>query len=521
MPSKLTNKGKGYNLYQKMEDGTLNPDTGELKEHTPTPEEIEQTKDFALKLMAASTSLVDFRRHFMPLPNEVESSWFHHYWSDILLRGKKNFVTEGFRESGKTSLVIKGAPLHALAYPQEGRNYIVFLLANATIAQKRLEEIVQAYETNPDLCANRVRDVAFKPSQGYYEVEVTDGEKTIPVRIEAYGKGASIRGLSWRDTRPSLIIIDDPQDLDDVESDLIVDRDWDWFLSEVKFLGKDARIFLIGNNLGSKCIVERCLENADILGFEGKRIPVADEHLVASNWPERFPIPYVKEEKETYEKLGKADIWWRERMCVTSAPQSQRFRKSLFRYYDIKETANKIRRLPKYVTVDLAVGTTKRSDYTVVCTVAVDESNNWFILDMDYGRWNPSETMNAIFNAVGKFKPRLVGMEMVAYQAAMQHFLEREMSGRNMFFSIHELKSERKKELRIESLHPRFTSGKVFFPNDAPFLPELEKELMAFPRGNHDDLIDALAYQEQVAAPPSNWSGGTSDGWKIPVAGGM
>ena len=118
MPSKLTNKGKGYNLYQKMEDGTLNPDTGELKEHTPTPEEIEQTKDFALKLMAASTSLVDFRRHFMPLPNEVESSWFHHYWSDILLRGKKNFVTEGFRESGKTSLVIKGAPLHALAYPQ-------------------------------------------------------------------------------------------------------------------------------------------------------------------------------------------------------------------------------------------------------------------------------------------------------------------------------------------------------------------------------------------------------------------
>lgn len=494
----------------------------DAEENAPSQVELGEAKRLALKLMASQGSLVDFRREFIPLPNEVPSAWFHHYWSDILLNGEKNFVAEGFRESGKTSLVIKGAPLHALTFPREDRSYIVFLLNNATLAQKRLQEIVEAYEGNRDLSANLIRTVEYKPSLGFYEAEVTDGERNFNVRIEAYGKGASIRGLSWKDRRPDLVIIDDPQDKEDVDSDLIVDRDWDWFLTEVKFLGKDARIFLIGNNLGEKCIVERCLEAKDILEFEGRRIPIADEQFIESQWPEKYPIEYVTNERDTYTELGKADIWWRERMCKSTSPQSQRFRKDLFRYYIPSEMEGQMRRMVKYTTVDLAIGTTKRSDFTVVMTIAVDAKGNWFILDAAYGKWNPTETMNEIFSAVVKYKPRVVGIESVAYQAALIHFLDREMSSRNIFFTVHRLESDRRKHLRIEGMHPRFSAGKVFFPAGASFLAELEKELLGFPRATHDDLIDALAYQEQVAAPPSGWGESSGvDESKLPIAGGM
>lgn len=38
----------------------------------------------------------------------------------------------------------------------------------------------------------------------------------------------------------------------------------------------------------------------------------------------------------------------------------------------------------------------------------------------------------------------------------------------------------------------------MLFPRDAPFLAELEAELLAFPQGRHDDQVDsvmqALAY---------------------------
>jgi predicted phage terminase large subunit-like protein len=184
--------------------------------------------------------------------------------------------------------------------------------------------------------------------------------------------------------------------------------------------------------------------------------------------------------------------------------------------------AGKIRGMTKFTTTDLAIGETKRSDYTVVLTIAVDENDNWYILDIEYGRWNPTQTMDAIFRAVIKYNPRLVGVESVAYQAALTHFLEREMSTRKRFFSIYQLKSEgRKKELRIESIHPRFVAGQIFFPVGADFLPELENELLSFPRGGHDDLIDALSYQDQIAAAPAQWSSSGGDEYEIPIAGGM
>ncbi|MPN40718.1 hypothetical protein SDC9_188257 [bioreactor metagenome] len=42
---------------------------------------------------------------------------------------------------------------------------------------------------------------------------------------------------------------------------------------------------------------------------------------------------------------------------------------------------------------------------------------------------------------------------------------------------------------------------------------------MKFPTGLHDDLIDALAYVEQLALVPGDWDTGDDD--DIPLAGGM
>jgi predicted phage terminase large subunit-like protein len=34
--------------------------------------------------------------------------------------------------------------------------------------------------------------------------------------------------------------------------------------------------------------------------------------------------------------------------------------------------------------------------------------------------------------------------------------------------------------------------GQVLFPKGAPFLPELERELLTFPNGPHDDQVDSI-----------------------------
>ena len=85
-------------------------------------------------------SLVEFRRLFFPARDDVPPAPFHAEWSDILLRGERHFAVEAFRESAKTQIVIRANLLHALAYPQPHRSYLVVICSTQRAASKKLQE---------------------------------------------------------------------------------------------------------------------------------------------------------------------------------------------------------------------------------------------------------------------------------------------------------------------------------------------------------------------------------------------
>lgn len=459
---------------------------------------------------AAMNSLVAFREAFMPAPDDVCPAKFHGEWSDILLRGKGHFAIEAFRESAKTQIVIRANLLHALTFPQPGRTFLVVICATQRTASKKLAEVSREFQTNREM--NGLVEKIREDSGLALEVVYRTGET---VRIEAYGKGAAVRGLSWGAKRPDLVIIDDPQDAEDARSETVTDTDWDWFLSDVLFLGRDTRIFLIGNNLGERCIIERVMGAAQDFGFTARRIPILDGHG-HSAWPDKWPADKIQEERDVFARQGKTDIWFREKMCQAISPESQKFKREYFKYYDGVNTAG----MSIYTTVDLAVSQKKNADYSAIVTVGVNSENHWFVLDVEYGRYDPTTTMDAIFSAYEKWRPLAVGIETVAYQAALKHFLEKEMPKRNLFFRITELKAEKKKELRIDAMQPRFAVGSVWFRRGALWLDKLEGELLAYPNGAHDDVIDALAYMEQIAAVPGgarggDWSRLQTGGWRV------
>ena len=462
----------------------------------------------------AMQSLIAFRDEYIPSDDDVKPAPFHEEWSNILLNGQENFAIEAFRESAKTQIVIRANLLHALTYPQPNRSYLVIICANQTLASKRLIEVSREFLGNADM-KGLVSEV--KDNSGLaLEVHYRNGSK---VRIEAYGKGAAIRGLSWGAKRPDLVIIDDPQDSDDASSEAVTLKDWDWFLSDVYFLGKNTRIFLIGNNLGERCIIERVLQSADLLNFTARRIPILTDEG-KSAWPSKWPLREIEKSRENAALLGKTDIWYRERMCQCISPDSQKFKREYFRYYD--KTPD-LRDLNIYTAVDLAISQKVNADCSAIVTVGVNNTGQWFVLDVEYGRYDPSTTMDAIFSAVQKWRPLSVGIEAVAYQAALQHFLEKEMPKRGIFFRIQPLKAEKKKELRIDAIQPRFAVGTIWFKRHAAWLDKIEGELLAYPHGAHDDVIDALAYMEQMAAEPFNYEkyrGGVSGDWN-PIAGLM
>ena len=444
----------------------------------------------------AKTSLLAFRERFIPSKDDVAPAPFHEEWSDILLNGTGHFAVEAFRESAKTQIVIRANLLHALTYPNDRRSFLVVICATQRTASKKLIEVSREFLNDADM--PRMVTAVRENSGLALEVEYQTGQS---VRIEGYGKGAAVRGLSWGAKRPDLVIIDDPQDQEDARSETVTESDWDWFLSDVYFLGQATRIFIIGNNLGERCIMECIMRGAERLKFTAKKIPIltADGR---SSWPEKWPESEIERDRQTYALEGKTDIWYREKMCQAISPDSQKFKKSYFKYYEIPP---KLSEMNIYTAVDLAISEKPNADYSAIVTVGVNSAGHWFVLDVEYGRYDPSTTMDAVFSAVQKWRPLAVGIEQTAYQRSLVHFLEKEMPARGIFFRITPLKAgsvKDAKHLRIDTLQPRFRVGTVWFKEGAQWLAEMEGELLAYPHGAHDDIIDALAYIEQMATVP-------------------
>ena len=477
------------------------------------PEEEQSLEERIDAEERAMKSLVAFREEFIPSDDDVIPAKFHEEWSNILLNGKENFAVEAFRESAKTQIVIRANLLHALTYPQEKRSYLVVICATQRTASKMLLNVSREYLNNPAM--NGLMREVRENSGLAFEVAYHNAPT---VRIEAYGKGAAVSGLSWGAKRPDLVIIDDPQDQEDATSETVTASDWDWFLSDVYFLGQASRIFIIGNNLGERCIMECIMRNSQRLNFIVHKIPIIDENG-NSAWPEKWPIRAIEKEREEFALLGKTDLWYMNKMCECISPLSQKFKREYFKYYD---KVPDLHGMNIYTAVDLAVSQKVNADYSAIVTVGVNSAGHWFVLDVEYGRYDPSTTMDAIFSAVQKWRPLHVGIEMVAYQSALEHFLNKEMPARGIFFRITPLKAERKKELRIDAIQPRFVTGTVWFKSQAVWLPEIESELLAYPHGARDDVIDALAYIEQMAATPRSFAreGRYVEDWN-PIAGKM
>ena len=447
----------------------------------------------------AMMNLVAFRYCLLSTdPSEVMPAEYHYEWSDTLLNGKRNTAIEGFRESAKTQYVLRSFLLYCLTFPSKERDYIVLIKNNATLAGAKLREIEREYNSNPILSANKIK--IHEESAGVFAIDVTDVHgQTICVRIEAYGKGASIRGLANIDRRPKVVIIDDPQDVEDAQSETVTENDWNWFLSDVMFLGQNTRLFLIGNNLGERCIIERVMANAKELNFDCHKVPIIANGV--SSWPAKYTIESIEKSKEDFRILGKLDIWFREKMCEAISDETRTFRREDFRYYSptlINELAKKCN---IFICVDLAISEKLSADFTAIPVIGINSENHWFILDCVYGRFDPSQTIDHIFNLVKRWKPKMVGIEKVAYQRALIHFIAKEMPVRDTFFAIKELEAEKQKEMRIKGIQPRFRAKTVWFPEHAQWLTEMESELLMFPKGLHDDLIDALAYLPTFGYP--------------------
>lgn len=175
--------------------------------------------------------------------------------------------------------------------------------------------------------------------------------------------------------------------------------------------------------------------------------------------------------------------------------ENQVFKKDYFKYWEQRPP-----RLYVTMTIDPAISEKQSADFFAIDVSGMDENYNIYRLDYAKGHWKVAESIDNIFTMVNKWHPSGVGLETTAYQKALKSWLEEKMRERGTYFPITELKrsTSESKEFRIKALEPFFRDGKVFH---AKWMKSFEDEALAFPKGKHDDELDAFASQLEMLVP--------------------
>jgi predicted phage terminase large subunit-like protein len=139
-------------------------------------------------------------------------------------------------------------------------------------------------------------------------------------------------------------------------------------------------------------------------------------------------------------------------------------------------------------------------DETSIAIVKI-HNDEWWVKDILHGRWNIKETSSKILQVAIENKATIVGIESGALKNAILPYLEDEMRSQSRWIVVTDVTHGGKKKAdRITwALQGRLEHGKITF-NKGHWNRDFESQLLEFPTsGTHDDMVDSLAYIDQVS----------------------
>tara|TARA_B100000809_G_scaffold249156_1_gene280112 strand:+ start:362 stop:1612 length:1251 start_codon:yes stop_codon:yes gene_type:complete len=157
-----------------------------------------------------------------------------------------------------------------------------------------------------------------------------------------------------------------------------------------------------------------------------------------------------------------------------------------------------------------------RLDETAIAIVKIDR-DKWWVKDILHGRWNVKECAKKILSSAMNVESATVGIETGSLRNAILPYLEDEMRTEGKWVSIIELRhGGKKKTERITwALQGRMEHGQISF-NEKRDWKVFLGQLNDFPNHlAHDDLLDALAYIDQVSVADFAHSIELADDWEV------
>lgn len=350
------------------------------------------------------------------------------------------------------------------------------------------------------------------------------------IQIVAKGAGQKLRGIKYRHYRPDIIIVDDLENDESVETEAQRQKLLNWFQKALIPCGSiTEKIIYIGTILNYESLLNKILTAPEYSMWNRKRYQAVIKFSKSPLWEEWESIltdetksntnelakKFFEKHRDTMLKdtqvlwEGKQPDYYYDLMVMRlmnpeafdseyqndPVSENQRvFKEEWFTYY---EELPDIRQV--YIGVDPSLAKKNKADSSAIITIGRAVDNYLYVLDVDIKKRKPDTIIDDLISKCITWQSKLtkVGIESVQFQYFFAQECGRRALAQNIVLPIEPMINLQDKELRIKGLIPFVKNGYLRFSKSQKRLLD---ELRRFPKGS-DDGMDALKFAVDLVFP--------------------
>ena len=514
--------------------------------------QLYQTKDNLIKLRRhLGRNFEHFRKYYFPLYHSIPDAPFHRDIGELLVQASRKrgvrIALASPRNSAKSTIVTFEFAIYCICYHLE--DFIVIISNTNEQAESFLSNIKFELENNTRLKEDfsGICEIGEKPKPPRWRQD--DIITKNGIEVLALGYNQQIRSRKYKQSRPSLIVLDDLEAGNVIQSADNFGKLYDYLTRSVLKAGSSTtNVVFVGtiHNYGSLLAQFTSLDAYP--GWEKRIYRSVISWSVHPDLWEKWERIYSSQDTFEGDEGPEAALKFFEQNKILMLEGTQVLWEAKYSYYDLmrmrleegaasfdsemqNEPVNPKDRIfdidhygyleDKYSTTenllvslgekkrafggcDPSMGKqNKRSDYTAIVTVIKDtEKGTLYVIDADVARRSPDDTIETIM-AYHKIRGYTkFGVETNQFQEFLASELTRRSSAAGIYVPVERIPNTTDKLGRFQSLQPLLTSGVIQLSRRLHVLLEQMKHC---PKGAHDDSLDALYLAVKLALEDNNF----------------
>jgi hypothetical protein len=318
--------------------------------------------------------------------------------------------------------------------------------------------------------------------------------------IEAMGWEQELQGLKEQADRPDGAYFDDVENLERVRDTEAVDRGMQkLFLELMPALDPvRRRIRFAQARRAEDCMVTRLAANPEWLY---RAFPICngepDDPLTESLWPARYPMEWIRKERDTFQRAGMIGAFLQSYMLQATDYSAKPFKEEMLASMEVSPW----HWMPRYAIYDPSRTSNEKRTKEVSKSdrtgkVVVSRMGSKILVHESSGNfWEPNEFINDLFLTQEQHSPAKIGIEKNSLDDWLMQPIRIEMMRRGIALPLKALiaPQDRSKDEFIGGLQPFALAKDIVLIGGKMAHPQLVAEWSNFPNGPRD-VMNALAY---------------------------